>query len=76
MINILKGVPNRCQSAGKINYALGLKDAEEDLVKKAYALRSTRAAHSPAGMSIDKSIIIDLQGLCRKIINDSIIRIS
>jgi hypothetical protein len=76
MNNILKGVPNRCQSAGKINYALGLKGVEEEIVKKAYILRSTRAAHSPVGTSIDNSNIIDLQGLSRKIMNDSIIKIA
>jgi hypothetical protein len=76
MINIRKGVPNRCQSAGKINYALGLRNTEGNLVKKAYALRSTKAAHSPGGMPIDNSIIIELQGLTRKIISESMTKIS
>jgi hypothetical protein len=54
MTNILNNDSNRCQSAGKILYALGIKITEEKtLIQNAYRLRSTRAAHSPIEVTID-----------------------
>ena len=74
MKNILNGDSNRCQSARKINYALGIMNNEEkSLIEKAYKLRSNRAAYSPTGLSIDRNVLIDLQRLSRKIIKDSLV---
>jgi hypothetical protein len=67
MNNIIKNEQNRCQSAGIIIHALGLVEiGEKNLMERAYRLRSNRAAHSPTGVSIDRSVLIDLQRVCKK----------
>ena len=77
MNNILNGDSNRCQSAGKIIYALDIvKDEEKKIINHSYRIRSNRAAHSPTGASIDKKVLSDLQKLVRRIIKDSLIRVS
>lgn len=77
MNNILNGDSNRCQSAGKIIYALDIiKDEEKKLIDHTCRLRSNRAAHSPTGVSIDKKVLSDLQKLSRRIIKDSLFRVS
>lgn len=74
MTNILNNDSNRCQSAGKIIYALGIETTEEKtLILNAYRLRSTRAAHSPIEVTIDKKILTDCLKLSRRLIRNSLV---